>query len=207
MTFPRAESIEVAAGTFQPVVDQVGGNWYEGLRLDDDQIAFVVGDVTGHGITAAADMALVRGMITALLHSGYAVAIDKVSQVIANRKAPLLATAALVVLNTTAETLTFPTAGHPAPIVLNREGDVRFLDTANGPLMANSTRTFPIAGPRTLSDTAPFVTGSTLVIYTDGLVEHHDRAFHTGIEQVATHLASLRVRLRRTRSLTRSSTP
>ena len=38
------------------------------------EIALVVGDVTGHGVAAAADMALIRGMVTALLHSGVPVA-------------------------------------------------------------------------------------------------------------------------------------
>lgn len=45
----------------------MGGDWCEGLRLGEGRIAFVVGDVTGHGVTASADMPLVRGMITALL--------------------------------------------------------------------------------------------------------------------------------------------
>ena len=51
----------------------VGGDWYEGILLDDQRIGLVVGDVAGHGLAAAADMALLRGMITALLHSGVAV--------------------------------------------------------------------------------------------------------------------------------------
>ena len=46
----------------------------QGLRLGQGKLAVVVGDVTGHGMAAAADMALIRGMITALLHSGVAVA-------------------------------------------------------------------------------------------------------------------------------------
>ncbi len=195
---PRAQNIEVAA-RYLPAggPTSVGGDWYEGLRVDADQIAFVVGDVTGHGITAAADMALVRGMITALLHSGVAVAdvFNEVSQVMRQRKAPLLATAALVVLNTATETLTFATAGHPPPIVLDPDGQMRFLDTANGPLIGLA-EDFPVAEARTLSDTAPFVRGSTLVIYTDGLVERRDRAFDAGIEQVATHLAGLPALLR-----------
>ena len=45
----------------------VGGDWYEGLVLGSAGVALVVGDVTGHGIAAAADMALIRGMVSALL--------------------------------------------------------------------------------------------------------------------------------------------
>ena len=50
----------------------VGGDWYEGLLLGDGNIALIVGDVVGHGITAAADMALIRGMMSALLHANIA---------------------------------------------------------------------------------------------------------------------------------------
>ena len=41
-----------------------------GIRatLGDGRVALIVGDVVGHGITAAADMALIRGMMSALLH-------------------------------------------------------------------------------------------------------------------------------------------
>jgi len=47
----------------------VGGDWYEGFLLGEGKIALIVGDVVGHGITAAADMALIRGMMSALLHA------------------------------------------------------------------------------------------------------------------------------------------
>jgi serine phosphatase RsbU (regulator of sigma subunit) len=137
-------------------------------------------------------MAVVRGMITTLLHSGVAVAdvFTEVSQVMRQRKAPLLATAALVVLDTAADTLQFATAGHPPPLVLDLEGHVRFLDTAHGPLIGLDER-FPVDEALTTADTAPFPRGSMLVMYTDGLVERRDRSFDTGIEQIATHLAHL----------------
>ena len=61
-------------GICPPVGPSVGGDWYEGVLLDGQRMALVVGDVTGHGVAAAADMALIRGMITALLHSGVPVA-------------------------------------------------------------------------------------------------------------------------------------
>ena len=48
----------------------VGGDWYEGLLVSDSKLAVVVGDISGHGVAAAADMALIRGMLSALLHAG-----------------------------------------------------------------------------------------------------------------------------------------
>jgi serine phosphatase RsbU (regulator of sigma subunit) len=194
---PQTAGIEIAA-RYLPAGRStlVGGDWYEGLRLGEDRIAFVVGDVTGHGVTAAADMALVRGMITALLHSGVAIAevFSEVSDVLSQRKALLLASAALVVVDAAAETLTFATAGHPPPLILDLDGQVRFLDTANAPLLGLD-ETFASAQTLT-SDTAPFARGSQLVVFTDGLVERRDRSFDTGMAQMATHLATLPAHIR-----------
>jgi serine phosphatase RsbU (regulator of sigma subunit) len=194
---PQTAGIEIAA-RYLPAGRStlVGGDWYEGLRLGEDRIAFVVGDITGHGVTAAADMALVRGMITALLHSGVAIGevFSEVSDVLSQRKALLLASAALVVVDAAAETLTFATAGHPPPLILDLDGQVRLLDTANGPLLGLD-ETFASAQVLT-SDTAPFPRGSRLVVFTDGLVERRDRSFDTGLAQMATHLATLPAHIR-----------
>ena len=70
---PSLSGIETAARYLPATASlAVGGDWYEGLVLGKTRMALVVGDVAGHGIAAAADMALVRGMVSALLHSGVA---------------------------------------------------------------------------------------------------------------------------------------
>jgi serine phosphatase RsbU (regulator of sigma subunit) len=164
----------------------VGGDWYEGLRLGEGTLAVVVGDVTGHGMAAAADMALIRGMITALLHSGVAVedVFSEVSEVVNQRSGLLLATAALVVVDVVTDTLSFATAGHPPPLLLHRNGEIQILDTANGPMVG-------IGASNRVAGTAPFLPGSQLVMFTDGLVERRDRPFDVGIEVAVSHLASL----------------
>ena len=93
--------------------------------------------MTGHGVAAAADMALVRGMITALLHSGVPVAevFSEVSGVLRQRPGLLLATAALAVVDVSAMTVMFATAGHPPPVLRLPDGHVRILDTANAPII------------------------------------------------------------------------
>ena len=64
-------------------------------------MAVVVGDISGHGVAAAADMALIRGMLSALLHAGVPVSdvFGEVSGVLGQRKGVLLATAALAVVD------------------------------------------------------------------------------------------------------------
>ena len=156
--------------------DSIGGDWFEGLRLDGDKTALVVGDVTGHGLSAAADMALIRGMITALLLDDVAVGdvFGRVSNVLHRRPEGMLATAALAVIDLADSTLTYSTAGHPSPIMISPAGDVTILDSANAPIMG-------VSMTAQVSATIPFPSGSTLVMYTDGLVERRDRIFYDGM--------------------------
>lgn len=188
---PQHERIELAARYLPSGLPAyVGGDWYEGLLLGPDLIAVLVGDVNGHGIAAAADMALIRGMVTALLHSGVDVAdvFGQVSEVLRKRSGHLLATAALAVVDVAAGTLTFATAGHPPPLVRNIDGSVRVLDTANAPMLG-------IVATRRLAETIPFPPGSQLVVYTDGMIERRDRPFFDGVELAVAHLAGLPARL------------
>jgi serine phosphatase RsbU (regulator of sigma subunit) len=168
----------------------VGGDWYEGIVLGDDRIAVVVGDVNGHGISAAADMALIRGMVSALLHSGVEIAdvFTQVSEVLLKRSGQLLATAALAVIDVAAETLTFATAGHPPPLVVRPDGSVQVLDTANAPMLG-------IVATRNIAETIEFPPGSQLVVYTDGMIERRGRTFFDGVDLAVAHLAALPTRL------------
>jgi serine phosphatase RsbU (regulator of sigma subunit) len=164
----------------------VGGDWYEGIVLDGRRLALVVGDVTGHGPAAFADMALLRGMISALLHSGVPVGdvFGAISGFLLQRPGLLLATAALVVVDLADEAVVYATAGHPPPLVQLPTGEVRRLDQANAPMLG-CTSTQRIAG------TMPFPVGARLVLFTDGLVERRDRAFDAGVDQIAVLLSTL----------------
>ena len=175
---PALPGIETAARYLPATASlAVGGDWYEGLLLGTTRMALVVGDITGHGIAAAADMALVRGMVSALLHSGVATSdvFSELSAVLGQRSGLLLATAALAIVDIEHETVTFATASHPPPLLRLPDGDVRRLDSANSPM---------IGAPRTRrgADIAPFPRGSRLVMYTDGLVERRDRPVDVGID-------------------------
>ena len=165
----------------------VGGDWYEGLLLGSGRAAFIVGDVVGHGITAAADMALIRGMISALLHARVAPSqiFTELTDLLSQSGSPLLATAALVVVDVPSSTITYATAGHPPPMLRLPDGTVKLLDDANGTMIGAS-----IEPPRT-ARTAPFPPGARLVVYTDGLIERRDRPIDDGIQEAAAHLAGI----------------
>jgi len=185
---PSLPGIETAARYLPATASlAVGGDWYEGLVLGQSQMALVVGDVTGHGIAAAADMALVRGMVSALLHSGTATSdvFCELSAVLSQRSVLLTATAVLVVVDTEDETVTFSSAGHPPPLLRVPHGEVRRLDSANAPIVGAEVT-------RRVSDVAPFPKGSKLVMYTDGLVERRDRPINDGIDLAISRLQALR---------------
>jgi serine phosphatase RsbU (regulator of sigma subunit) len=117
-------------------------------------MAFIVGDVVGHGITAAADMALIRGMISALLHARVEPSqiFTELTDLLSRSGSPLLATAALAVVDMPASTITYATAGHPPPMLRLPDSTVKMLDDANGTLIGASTE------PCT-ARTAPFPLG------------------------------------------------
>ena len=169
----------------------VGGDWYEGLLLGSGRMAFIVGDVVGHGITAAADMALIRGMISALLHARVAPSaiFTELTDLLSRSGSPLLATAALVVVDVPASTITYATAGHPPPMLRLADGTVKMLDDANGTMIGVSVE--PLGAART----APFPLGARLVVYTDGLIERRDRPIDDGIHEAAAHLAGIAAHL------------
>ena len=184
---PSLPGVETAARYLPATASlAVGGDWYEGLVLAETRMALVVGDVAGHGIAAAADMALVRGMVTALVHSGLATSevFAELSAVLSQRTGRLLATAALVVVDIEHETVTFATAGHPPPLLRLPDGEVRRLDSANSPVIGVLRR-------RRVSDVAPFPQGSRLVMYTDGLVERRDRPVNDGIDVAISRIRAI----------------
>ena len=92
-TLPLLPSTDISARYITASSEAtVGGDWYEGLLLGDGRVALIVGDVVGHGITAAADMALIRGMMSALLHANVVMSniFTEVTGVLDQRDAPLL---------------------------------------------------------------------------------------------------------------------
>jgi serine phosphatase RsbU (regulator of sigma subunit) len=175
------------AALYLPAVKSasVGGDWYEGLVLDSGTLALVVGDVVGHGLAAAADMALIRGLITAFLHDGVVIeeVFQRVSRVLLRRPGDLLATAALAIVDPTNATIGYATAGHPPPLLVEPDGSVTVLDAANSPMLG-------ISAANQIAGTATFAPGACLIMYTDGLVERHDRPFHVGIQDAVTLLSA-----------------
>ncbi len=159
----------------------IGGDWYDVIRLPDGQVAFVVGDVIGHGIDAAVAMSTVRHALHAyaIEESDPVALVTKLNRYLCRQPGRATATLALVVCDLHSGDLTITTAGHLPVIVRDEEGAVEFHGARLGrPLGLSPNATFHAAHGR-------LPLGGVLVLYTDGLVERRTESLATGLHRLA----------------------
>lgn len=166
------------ATTYSPATssDQVGGDWYDAVPLDEDAVLLMIGDVTGHDMGAAAEMGQLRSMLRALAWShdespaALLTLLDKANDGLGLRAS---GTAVVVRLerhrgpgqDVGAYELTWSNAGHPPPLVLRADGSVDRL-SGRPDMMLGIVPTTPRADQASV-----LYPGDTLLLYTDGLVE------------------------------------
>ncbi len=159
---------------------EVGGDWFAGFPLEDGRLGLIVGDMTGHGMSAVADMAQVRAMTSALLRAGLSLedVADQASQFVAE-SASAVATAMIAILDPTAGSLSCIVAGQVPPMIVHADGTTEVLDNVRRPLLGVPRVK---AGP--LVEHRPFPPGSMFVAYTDGLVERRGELIDEGIARL-----------------------
>lgn len=179
---PHTAGVEIAA-RYDPAVRNVGvgGDWYDVQAVAERRTVLVVGDVVGHGITAVIDMVEVSAIVTALARSD--VSLDTLPEQAnillddPNRQPIRLATAVVVQIDTEQRTLQYVRLGHPPPILLDAQGRVTILGDATNPPIG-------VSGERGSAATVAYLPGSTLVLYTDGLVERRGERLDVGIARL-----------------------
>lgn len=154
---------------YQPAADeeQVGGDWYDAFSIDGDRVLLTVGDVTGHGLQASIVMAKLRHAlnVVALYEEDPARVLDVAEQIVLRRFPEAVATAFVAILDPKRGTITYANAGHPCPIVRQKDGSLRQLMTAGLPIGLRR-----LALPE-LSRTEATDGAELLLFYTDGLTE------------------------------------
>src|SRR6267378_2271228 len=162
---PQLEGFDISAYNFP--TEEVSGDYYDWVRIYDDQIGIVIADVAGKGVPAALLMAFLRASLRAATHTGYSpnISMSKVNYLLwESIERNQFVTAFYGLLDATNGTLAYSNAGHNPPLLLNVDGSARFLEQGGVPLgMFRDTRYYEFY--LTLEP------GQVLVLYTDGVTE------------------------------------
>lgn len=158
---------------------EIGGDFYEVIKINDGTTLLAIGDVVGHSLLAATVMAELRHSLRAfaLLGLRSEEIIDRLSTVLSESHPELSATVCLAEIDTAADELRVTNAGHIPPFV--RDGDSsRFIETC-GPMLGMGV---PTEVP-TVS--IAFKPGALVVLVTDGLLERRGENIDVGLARLA----------------------
>lgn len=164
---------------------QIGGDWYDVIDLPGTGIGLAMGDVVSHGARAAAVMAQLRSALRAyaLDHDSPAAVLERLDRLLRNVDPQEMATLVYLVLEPETGALRYANAGHPPPLVIDAAGGTRFIEGARSvPLGA-------VVDPHYDEGSAELPPGSTLLLYTDGLVERRGASISDGLARLAVEAA------------------
>ena len=154
---------------------EIGGDWWDVFDAGGGQIVAVVGDVAGHGLRAAAEMAQLRNILRAYLldDPAPARALERLDAAMSRVLPGTIATAICAVLDTATATVHLSHAGH-MPALVGGEGTAEFVVVKPDLLLGVSP------GPRR-EHVIQLGRGQVLVLYSDGLVERRNRPIDDGL--------------------------
>ena len=177
---PTIERLEVGL-LYRPArADLVGGDWYDVIPMRDSRVLLVMGDVAGHGVAAATTMAMLRQGARALAAQRPTpdVLLDQLSDVV-HATDNKITTLALAIVDIDECTLTWSSAGHPPPLLVTSDGRGRWLAGPSRPPLGVRSSTPTSLGVEVMT------AGTTLVLYTDGLVERRGESVDVGLGRLA----------------------
>src|ERR1044072_3549446 len=167
---PQLVGYDISAYNFP--TEEVSGDYYDWVKIYDDELGIVIAAVSGKGIPAALLMVFLRASLRAATHIGYSphISMAKVNYLLwESIERNQFVTAFYGILDVTNKTLTYTNAGHNPPILLKQNGEVSIIDRGSVPLgMFRDTRYHEY-----YLTTEP---GQVLVLYTDGVTEAQNAA-------------------------------
>jgi serine phosphatase RsbU (regulator of sigma subunit) len=179
---PSYPGLELAA-RYVPAEDEVmSGDWYDVFTLPSGQVWIVVGDVAGHGIEASVVMGRIRSALRAyaLLDLPVEQVLSLVDRKVDHFEIGTFATVACAVTAPPYDTLTIALAGHPPPVIASPDRPVQFAVVRPGPPLGCGWADSDAYQPATIALTP----GTTVALYTDGLVERRDEPIDTSLERL-----------------------
>ena len=164
--FPNGDDYSIYAQMI--AAKEVGGDFYDFYKLNENTVAFLVADVSGKGIPAAMFMMTAKTIIKDLAESGMAVndiftkANEKLCE---NNESGMFVTAWMGILDIPSGKMQFANAGHNPPLLKRADGTFEYLKTRAGFVLAGMEGVRYRVGELTLFD------GDRLFLYTDGVPE------------------------------------
>ena len=176
-TLPSLPGLQLAA-RYEPggAGQRVGGDWFDVFPLPDGGVGFAIGDVMGHDLEAAAAMSQVRAALRAYAYTGAAPSevLTRLDSFVMTFELTQLVSVVYGVLSSAASDGTrsvhFANAGHLPPLLQDPDGAVVALDDGRSVVIG-----VPFVEARDEA-TRVMLPGSTLLLFTDGLLEAPDRS-------------------------------
>ncbi|MBM7442447.1 SpoIIE family protein phosphatase [Streptomyces sp. HB132] len=193
---PQVDHLTMAA-RYRPAESaaEIGGDWYDSFLLSDGVLTMVIGDVVGHDLKAAAHMAEVRNMLRALAWDRTeppSLIMRRLDEAMTHTSDAPMATCVFARIEGPEGgpwQLRWVNAGHPPPLLVTADGRAWFLEAGHGPLLGlSSALHLGLTWPDAHADLPP---RSTLLLYTDGLVESRTRDVEAGLDALRRHAAAL----------------
>lgn len=188
---PRIEECEIVV-RYVPAAEgaEIGGDWYDAFQQASGTTVLAIGDVVGHDTRAAAAMGQVRGLLRGISYAGGgspAGVLTELDGALAGLGLHTMATALVAQLEPEPDggaVLRWSSAGHPPPVLLDPDGGVRLLEGTSADLLLGVD-----AAADREDRTALLPRGTTVLLYTDGLVERRDRDIDQGTDELLRVLA------------------
>jgi hypothetical protein len=183
---PQLPGLEVSARYQAGVAGvDVGGDWYDAIPRGEGQLLLIVGDVSGRGLRAATTMASLRFAIRAYVAEGHdpPEVLRRLSGLVSVSLDRQLATVLCVLVDVAQRTVTVTNAGHLPLLVISPE-QAAFVDSHVG---------LPVGVDPEASYSSTMVSvhpGSTLLAFTDGLVERRGESIDVGLERLRSYAGS-----------------
>ena len=182
-SIPTLENWELSAHYEPAAGDNVGGDWYDAFELRDGRLIVLLGDVAGHGITAAGTMAQLRNALRAQLFAGAAPAeaLNELNDFCVHMLPGAFATVIAARVDLGSGQVEAASAGHLIPYLTNAVANLA--NAAPAPIEVSP----PIGIRGATYDPSTFTveSGHGLVMYSDGLVERRSEAIDDGLNRLA----------------------
>jgi sigma-B regulation protein RsbU (phosphoserine phosphatase) len=173
--FPENERELDLAATMTPAKD-VGGDFYDFFRIDEDHIGLVMADVSGKGIPAAIFMAVSRTLIRTIALQGFGPGecLTKSNDLLSKESIDsMFVTVFYAIYNIRTGEIEYCNGGHNAPYILKANGSVEMMPLSTNCMVG------AIDGWEFKSDKSQLAVGDTLIMFTDGVNE----AFNTDFQE------------------------